>query len=266
MIHAFDHIAADYDREFTLSETGMLQRKRVLDYIEKAILKNGHCSILELNCGTGEDAIYFYNAGNEVFATDSSAGMIRIAKAKTGPDESKGIGFMQLSFAELPLDWMKGKFDLVFSNFGGMNCIDQIELKLLIKAVKQTLKPGGRFVGVIMPRYCLWEILYFSLKGRFKKVFRRKKSGPVEVMLGAVPVKTWYYSPKQIKRLAVDMEMVAIRPIGLALPPSGLESFFRTRKRTLKFLWQLEKKIGSTPFLAGVSDHFLFDMVNSKEL
>jgi len=265
MTPAFDHIADHYDDAFTMSETGKLQRRRIMDYVEKTILKTGHCSILELNCGTGEDAIRFYNAGHEVLATDISAGMISVAKGKTGPGDLKGLTFMQISFAEIPQDKMRGKYDLVFSNFGGLNCIDEIELERLFKAVKETLKPGGRFVGVIMPRFCLWEMVYFFLKGRFREAFRRKGSGPAEVTLQGVPVKTWYYSPKQIKRLAGNMEMVAIRPIGLALPPSGLESFFKNRKRVLKFLFWLEKMIGRNAFFARISDHFLFDIVNNRE-
>jgi SAM-dependent methyltransferase len=170
-----------------------------------------------------------------------------------------------MSFAEIPQDKMRGKYDLVFSNFGGLNCIDEIELERLFKAVEEILKPGGRFVGVIMPRFCLWEMVYFFLKGRFREAFRRKGCGPAEVALQGVPVKTWYYSPKQIKRLAGNMEMVAIRPIGLALPPSGLESFFKNRKRVLKFLFRLEKMIGRNAFFAWISDHFLFDMVNTRE-
>ena len=183
MSTAFDHIAADYDMDFTLSETGKLQRKRVIAYVEKKILKADQLSILELNCGTGEDAICFHKAGHEVYATDISAEMIRVAKAKPGATDIKGITFMQLSFADLPQDWMKSNFDLVFSNFGGLNCINEIELERLFKTVKEILKPQGRFVGVVMPRYCFWEIFYFTLKGQWNKVFRRKSKGPVIVML-----------------------------------------------------------------------------------
>ena len=264
MSTAFDHIAADYDMDFTLSETGKLQRKRVIAYVEKKILKADQLCILELNCGTGEDAIRFHKAGHEVCATDISAEMIMVAKAKQDPTEKKGITFIQLSFNDLPQEWMKGYFDLVFSNFGGLNCINEIELERLFKTVKEILKPQGRFVGVIMPRYCLWEIFYFTLKGQWNKVFRRKREGPVTVMLQEVPVKTWYYSPKQIKNMKGEMEIVAIRPVGLLLPPSFLEDFFKNKKKLLKFLFGVEKIVSRMPFFAGLSDHFLFDMINIK--
>ena len=240
MTNAFDHIAPGYDRDFTQSETGKLARQHVMDYVEKNIIKGGHLNILELNCGTGEDAIRFHNAGNEVFATDISAEMIRAAKAKAGTAEEKGLTFMQLSFAELPQEWMKEKFDLVFSNFGGLNCINEDETVKLFQAVKEILKPRGRFVGVIMPAYCLWEMFYFSLKGQWKKAFRRNKRGPVSIDLQGVPVDTWFYSPKKVKQMAGDLKIVAIRPVGLILPPSFLEGFFHKRKKLLKTLLILD--------------------------
>jgi hypothetical protein len=130
----------------------------------------------------------------------------------------------------------------------------------LFKAVKETLKPQDRFVGVIMPWYCLWEIFYFSMKGRWKKVFRRNKNGPVSVNLRGVSIDTWFYSPKKVRRLSGDMEIVAIRPVGLVSPPSFLEGFFHKRKMLLKILGKAEKVFARIPVFAGVSDHFLFDM------
>ena len=110
-----------------------------MKYVEKNIIKGGHINILELNCGTGEDAIRFHKAGNEVFATDISAEMIKVSKTKLGPTEIKGITFMQLSMTDLPQEWMKGKFDLVFSNFGGLNCIDKNELENKLNEVLSNL-------------------------------------------------------------------------------------------------------------------------------
>jgi len=260
MKSAFDHIADDYDRNFTSTETGRLARQVVMDYVGKKIIKDGHLRILELNCGTGEDAIKFHRNGNEVVATDISAEMIRVARSKAGPVEAEGLTFIQLSFAELPQPWMMEKFDLVFSNFGGLNCINEHELSGLFEAVKAILKPGGRFVGVIMPAYCLWEIFYFTLKGQWKKALRRKVEGPVSVSIAGTTVNTWFYSPGQIKKMARELEIIAIRPVGLILPPSFLEGFFYKRKKLLKFLNSSEKIFGKFSLFSRFSDHYLFDL------
>ena len=51
----FDGLAADYDRTFTASTIGQLMRAAVWRRID-AVFQPGD-RVLELNCGTGEDAV-----------------------------------------------------------------------------------------------------------------------------------------------------------------------------------------------------------------
>ena len=60
------------------------------------------------------------------------------------------------------------KFDLVFSNFGGINCIDSDTLNRLSNILASLLNYRGRLLLVIMPRYCFGESLYFLIKLNFK--------------------------------------------------------------------------------------------------
>ncbi len=66
-------------------------------------------------------------------------------------------------------------FDLVFSNFGGLNCLSLQQLSALAPHIDTALKPGGYFVAVVMGRFCWWETLYFLLKGKWASAFRRSK-------------------------------------------------------------------------------------------
>jgi len=257
---AFDRVAKDYDAEFTFSETGKLQRRHILQYLDNKILNRGKLDILEINCGTGEDAIRFYKAGHSVLATDISGEMIRVGRSKINSPDVSGIEFRQLSFTGLDYDLMKTKYDLVFSNFGGLNCVDKEDLLKIFSNINGILKPGGRFVGVIMPHYCLWEIIYFSYKRQWKRVFQRAEKKAVEVDLSGEKVATWYYSPGQIRNLANKFKLRGIIPIGIFLPPSFLEKFFKKKKIFLNTLDIIETILAHLPFLASVSDHFLFDV------
>jgi ubiquinone/menaquinone biosynthesis C-methylase UbiE len=257
---AFDHITINYDMDFTFSGTGSLQRKRVMEYVEKHILTGKKLNILELNCGTGEDALHFYRKGHSVHATDSSSEMLKIARSKSRETDPDLLKFTRLSFREIPRDLAPGTFDLVFSNFGGLNCINLAEFRYLLSSAAAVLKPGGRFVGVIMPRFCVWEILYFAYKLRWKEAFRRNTQGFVTVYMDGYPIRTWYHSPRQIRGIAGDFRIIAMKPIGIALPPSYLDLYFRTHKRFLRMLDHLERFAGKLKSLAGVSDHFLVDM------
>jgi hypothetical protein len=74
------------------------------------------------------------------------------------------------SFTELQDLKNKGPYDLIFSNFAGLNCTG--ELDKVLHSFSRLLKPNGLVTLVILPKFCLWESLLF-FKGKFKTAFRR---------------------------------------------------------------------------------------------
>ncbi len=74
----FDKIALTYDELFTNTAIGKLQRNIVRKYLDETLPTNQRISILELNCGTGEDAVYFAKKGFDVLATDVSDDMLKL--------------------------------------------------------------------------------------------------------------------------------------------------------------------------------------------
>jgi ubiquinone/menaquinone biosynthesis C-methylase UbiE len=258
----FDHIATTYDSVFTRTAIGQLQRKRVWSYIEQIIPQLKGFEMLELNCGTGEDAIMFGEKGFNIIATDISHEMLNVTykKAEQFSMQSK-ISSHYLDLESFDETLFNKKFDLVFSNFGGLNCINPESLKTLINKLPLILNPGGRFVAVIMPKFCAWETAFFMLQFQFRKAFRRLTSKEVLSNLHGVVLKSWYYNPAQIKTWSADkFKLIAIRPIGLILPPSYLENFFMFRKRWLLHLNNFEKRLSQRSSLSGMADHFVIDM------
>ena len=79
---AFDPVARTYDTSFTQSVTGSLQRNRVWKYLDTLSMEGSQNKVLELNCGTGEDAVWLCKKGFIVTATDLSAEMLAIAEGK----------------------------------------------------------------------------------------------------------------------------------------------------------------------------------------
>ena len=72
-----------------------------------------------------------------------------------------------------------------------------------------------------------------------------------------VKIPTWYYNPKEVVTLAEEkLEPEVIKPIGIAIPPSYLESFFVKRKGLLNFLIKTESWL-SCSFWAKYADHYL---------
>ncbi|GAA0892412.1 class I SAM-dependent methyltransferase [Fulvivirga kasyanovii] len=265
MITAFDHIAATYDNDFTHGSIGALQRQKVWDYLEKA-LPDSPLSILELNCGTGEDAVHLAGQGHNVLATDLSKEMVAVAKSKA---ENMGLGqrttFIQCDINKIAQADFDSKFDLIFSNFGGLNCIDAMSLQNLSKVASRLLKPNGRFIGVIMPAFCVWESIYFLQKFKVKKAFRRTQRGPLLAQLNEAQVETWYYTPARIETMfRSEFKLVGLKPIGFFLPPSYLENFFRNKQGMLNKLDSMEDKVNAFSHLSNYSDHYLIDLELTK--
>lgn len=251
---AFDGVAEDYDRQFTDTETGALQRAVVREWLRGWLSGQDRPRILELNCGTGADAAWLGSQGAEVLATDVSPEMVRVAARRAGvPD---GVVFQTGDMRELVRE-LEGPFDLVFSNFGGLNCIGPADVQRLGQDVARLVKPGGWLVAVVMPRMCLWESLYFLAKGRLKAAVRRWRGGPVQAPLGnGLFQATWYYGPQAFSELLGDAwDRQVVKPVGFYLPPSYLDPFFVNKPRLLNRLSELES--GAEAGWAAWSDHFL---------
>ena len=153
------------------------------------------------------------------------------------------------------------KFDLVFSNFGGLNCVNKESLKNLSMVISSISNDGGRIIFVIMPKFSFWDSFYFLLKMKLNKVFRRASSKSLNVNLNGENVQTFYYSPIEIANIFSNkFRVVNIKPVGFFIPPSFLNKFFLKKKKTLRMLEAFESSVSNISVLANLSDHFLIDM------
>lgn len=256
----FDGLAEGYDRQFTGSATGRLQREVVYRFMENKTAPGA--AVLELNCGTGEDALWLARRGCRVLATDLSAPMVAQAAAKAraaGLEQQiqTAVFDMRLLGRNLPAGNPAPPYDLIWSNFGGLNCLNPDELHRLGAALPALLRPGGYFAAVVMGRFCAWESLYFLLKGRPQAAMRRLNGGPVRARLNAeTHIDTWYYAPAELRRVCPELSVRSVQPVGCWVPPSYLDPWFARRPRLLAPLAFVENKSRGRLW-AWAADHFL---------
>lgn len=250
----FDNAAKNYDVVFTHSVIGKAQRNRVYHFLSEEIRNTKSLHILEVNCGTGEDALFFAKNGHKVIATDISENMINLAKKK---DSTASVRFLQQDITTITCASFSEKFDLIFSNFGGLNCLSLDQIRAFFTISEKLLKPKGKLMLVVMPKNCLWERFYFSVKGSFKEARRRNSNEPILVNVDGIKVSTWYYNPKDLISLSKEKyNTLFIKPIGIAIPPSYLESYFQRNKKLLNALVIIEGWL-SSKFWARYADHYL---------
>lgn len=252
---SFDKAAPHYDASFSNSEIGKMQRELVYKQLAKELISVQN--ILEINCGTGEDALWLAHQNFKVTATDISSKMIEVAKSKALHDN---LTFSTVDIKAIAMEFSGQKFDLIFSNFGGLNCLSKSELTQFFKDSNALLSEKGKLILVIMPKHTLWEQGYFLVKAQFSEVFRRKKEVVVADVDGE-KVPTYYYNPKDIVNLAGnDFELLNHKPIGFFVPPSYLESFFKKKEGVLRFLFGLENKISNRSLLSKRADHYILTL------
>jgi len=77
---AFNLHAPTYDDRFARSASGQAMRHAVWSAADKVVVPTAH--LLDLGCGTGEDAIHFAERGNVVTAVEIAPEMIAALAAK----------------------------------------------------------------------------------------------------------------------------------------------------------------------------------------
>jgi ubiquinone/menaquinone biosynthesis C-methylase UbiE len=248
--NSFDTYAARYDEHFTFSPIGKMQRKRVHRFLGNYI--NRSYKVLEVNCGTGEDARWLNGCVRKVVATDVSEGMITVCHTKNIQD----VQFEVCDSRKIAGRFERGYFDMIFSNFGGLNCLSPAEIKEFSAGAATCLSPGGLMIAVIMGRKCSWERFYFKRKKdpRFR---RRESREGVETIIDTQKFHTWYYSPLEFAALFSDtFQLIDYRPVGLFVPPSYLDKYFRNKGFLLYALFLLDKLFPFS-FLSDKADHYL---------
>jgi ubiquinone/menaquinone biosynthesis C-methylase UbiE len=257
----FDTASHSYDTDFTDTLTGRLQRNRVWKYLDQQMTIKKPLQILELNCGTGEDAIHFARSGHVVVATDISEEMLSRANEKVKEKEvSHKVHLEKVDLKNLGVLSSQAPFDLIFSNFGGLNCLAEAEITDFKINIRKLLKPKGKLVLVIMPDFCLWESLYFLSKLKMKEVFRRKKASVMADVSG-VKVETWYYSPGKLSRLLrPEFSTIRAKPVGFFAPPSYLDTFMKRHPSFFRFLSFLENRFSRFSWQSAMADHYYLEL------
>ncbi|MDR3711713.1 MAG: class I SAM-dependent methyltransferase [Puia sp.] len=278
---AFSAQAPGFDACYAPNTIIQYKRARVRAHVEQYL--PAESNILELNAGTGEDAIYFAGKGHRVHATDISEGMLkkleekveRASAAETPDGGSTGLSSVGLSSMGLSgmglkeritrelcsfhsLDRLAGRgpYDLVFSNFAGLNCSG--ELDKVLRSCTGLLKPGGLLTVVLLPRFCALETLLL-FKGQWKTAFRRFcGSKGTRARVEGHYFRCWYYNPSYVKKALKDsFTMVGLEGLCTIVPPSYIEGFAEKYPRLYPVLCRWEDRLKSRRPWKGMGDYYI---------
>ena len=253
---AFSRTAEKYDAFADEHPNQTRMRNKVYSHLQRIIPSDSR--ILELNCGTGTDAVELARRGYQIHATDIAPGMLARLQNKVAKYALQDrITYQQCSFTEL--DKIQGPpFDVVFSNLGGLNCIP--DLSPVIAQLPNVLRPGGIVSWVLMPPVCLWEMAEI-FRGHPRLAFRRFAHNGTLAHLEGLYFTVHYFTPQQVLEWFGDgYECLAIEGLSVITPTAESKNFAKRYARLYRTLSWIDDRLASRSPWRGWGDFFIITL------
>jgi SAM-dependent methyltransferase len=257
---AFSRLAERYDAEWGGNPVGRWMRAESLEMLGRRFQPGQR--VLEIGCGTGEEAVALAKRGVQVVATDAAPGMVeRTAERVRAAGVADRVMTRRMAAAaveRLVDEWGAGAFDGAFSSFGALNC--EPDLAAVARGLGALVCSGGFVVCSVMNRFYPWEVLWFLARRGGRGVGRRWRrwiEAPVSPELSErVPCR--YYRPAEFQRFFGSAFAVhECRALPLLVPPPCVA----TRWADLGPLWgrvaRWERRLAGSFPCNRWGDHFL---------
>jgi hypothetical protein len=252
---AFSRKAAIYDA-FGENHVNMARmRRKFYDHVQSVMPPGGY--LLELNAGTGQDAVALVERGFRVHTTDIAPGMLAQIEEKISRYSLEDrLTYQHCSFTQLH-QLTEGPFDGIYSNSGGLNCI--ADLTAVTHGLPALLRPGARVTWVIMPKICPWELVV-SVKD-FRVGTRRLRRHGIIAHVEGVYFKTCYFTARQVRQaFGPRFRQVKLEGLSVFTPTADNKTFAVNHDRLYSRLVQLDDLLATRRPFNGWGDFFILTM------
>lgn len=207
---AYDAIADDYD--------GQLQEAAWMRHIlwkHYARLIRSEDRILDVGCGTGADALFLARRGVRVTAIDVSRQMIeRLQGAAEREGLAGQIETRIMDYEDLGI-WEPETFDAVISAFAALNTTP--DLARFARNAARLLRTDGLLLVHLLNGFSLWDRLRLASRGRWSAAHQAARNRRRTVLVGAMPLQHYLYSPDEAYTQAFSVHFELRRAYGMGI-------------------------------------------------
>jgi SAM-dependent methyltransferase len=248
---AFARAAKSCDAGFGANPAGLVFRhtfvRRLLELFPAGAW------VLDLGCGSGEDALALASRGRRVVGTDPAPRTIAIAREQAAAHSLAEPALRFEVLAAESVAALEGPFDGAYSDFGALNSAD---LEAVGRALAAALRPGAPVLLSLTGPWPLPAIAARALTGVGES---RRGSEP---QVAGVPVATSYPTPREAREaLGPCFAWRGGFALGVLMPGPAQAGFAARSPQAFGLLAMLESVCRGWPLLRALGDHYVLEGV-----
>jgi SAM-dependent methyltransferase len=255
---AFDSASEEYDFTIRRNFINTWIRRRSLLVLKELVRPDD--LLLEVGCGTGAEAMEISNWVSGIVATDVSARMTELVRAKAA---AKGIQDKVLAVTVRAGEIARVRetiggrgLRIGYSFNGALNC--EPDLDSFVSQLHALLEPGGYFVCSVRNTTCASEMVSHGLALQFSRATPRRTQ-PTMVSVGGRDIPSTYFSPSEFaahfERAFTPIEVIGLPAL---LPPAYLNDYYLKVRSLSSVLERLEPLLSGIPPFNRLGDQTLF--------
>ena len=257
---AYDELAARYDRIPVENRINGYMRRVSRARILGAFPPGSR--ILEIGCGTGDEALALASRGATVVALDASPEMVRIARQKAA---ERGLEdratFLPAEARDLPhlAESLGAPFDGGYASF---SLAYEPDLAPVARGLDALLRPGAAFLASVPSRLCLVE---FALAlGTAHPAFAGRRLQPGQghkVGAHLVPIRT--YTPRTFaEAMGPHFSLRRVEALPAVVPPPYMNRVYARLDGVADLLERVDTALRTRAPFRSLGDHFLAELVH----
>jgi len=259
---AYDAYANRYDSLLSENLINAYMRRAMMAYQRSAFHSGDR--LLELGCGTGDEALALAEHGCEVVAIDASTEMIAKAREKAGAHSlgrrvSFQVGYARELGALLPSS-QAGTFDGAYSSFA---LSYEKDLSSVANALARAMRVGGTLLVASMNRLCgiEWAMAMASFH---PSLAGRRLQDDTAHKVGTVQTPAYCRTPRETERaFRPGFEVVRRRALPVLLPPHYANRPLRRWPTLVGAMEKVDARVAAWPVFRDLGDHSVLWMTRS---